>query len=460
MWTPDLTTVEGPRYLAIADALASDIGAGRLGPGERLPTHRDLADALGVTVGTVTRAYRAATERGLINGEVGRGTFVRGDRSATAAPYMRIRDPRDRSSIDLSLNFLRLGNDDHTVVDALTHLRDQDNVGDLFAEYHPQAGLDDHRRAGSRFVAQSRLEVDPTEILVCSGAQHAMTIAMLGLTRPGDVVLVGAVTYPTVITLARVLHRKLKPVAMDAEGLLPEALDAACRAHHARALYCMPSVQNPTSRVMSDKRRREIIAVAMKHHLSIIEDDVYGFLMREPARPMASIWPQGCCYVTSCSKSVAPGLRVGYLAVPKGESGRFLDALWATTVMASPPMATIATRWIDNGTAAAQAAARRVEAGARQQIAADYLEGLEYEAHPNAFHVWLALPERWRAASFVARAQQRGVAVVPGETFAVGELDRPRVRISLGAARDRAELCQALEILRNVLAGSDAPRLV
>lgn len=460
MWRPNLAVRQGPRYLAIADALADDIRVGRLEAGERLPTHRDLADELGVTVGTVSRAYREATDRGLVSGEVGRGTYVRAAEPASRRPAMELRDPSDRSRIDLSLNFLRVPAYDDRVAQTLDALARERDVAALFDEYKPQPGVAAHREAGARWVARAGIDARAEQVLVCAGAQHAMTVGVLALTRPGDTILAGEVTYPTMITLARVLHRTLRGVAMDREGLIPEAFDAACRAHRPRLLYCMPSVQNPSNTVMSPARRAAIADVAMRHHVAVLEDDVYGFLLDERPPPLVSFMREGGYFLTSLSKSVAPGLRVGYLVAPPGESGRFLDALWATAVMAPPPTAEIAARWIDDGTADAMADARRIEAGARQRIAAAMLAGFDVDRHPNAFHVWVRLPAPSRSAGFVACALQRGIAVVPGEAFAVGELRQPAVRVSLGPPRDHDELRRGLGVLADLLRGSDAPGVV
>jgi DNA-binding transcriptional MocR family regulator len=460
MWTPHLADRSGPRYLAIADALAEDIAAGRVAAGDRLPTHRDLADVLGVTVGTISRAYGAAIERGLIVGEVGRGTFVRGPQRPPGVTRLEFRDPADRSLIDLGLNFLRVPAHDQRIADTLASLSREPAVASLFDEYKPQAGLLSHREAGTRWVARSGLETTPDRVLVCAGAQHAMTVAVLGLTRAGDTILTDDTTYPTMITLARVLGRHLRGVAMDEEGLVPEALDAACRSHHPRLLYCMPTVHNPTARVMSVGRRERIAEVAARHRLAVLEDDIYGFLgaMRYPA--LASFIPALGYLVCACTKSVAPGLRVGFLAVPPADAGRFLEPLWATTVMASPLMAEITARWIDDGTADLMADARRDEARIRQQLARRILHDVVLAGDPGAFHLWVPLPGRTSSAGFVAAAQQRGVVVVPGEAFAVGELRTAAVRVSLGPPRDHDELSRGVQVVAELLRGVQASGLV
>lgn len=459
-WSPRLDHRDGPRYLAIADALADDIEGGMLAPGERLPTHRDLADSLGVTVGTVTRAYREAENRGLVTGQVGRGTFVRRNDGPPRAPSLQIRDPRERDVLDLSLNFMPMPDGEILVPQMLAALARDPAVALLLEEYCPQAGAADHRDAGATFVGMTGVTASPDQILVCAGAQHAMTVALMGLTRPGDILLTDEVTYPAILALARVLHLDVRGIPMDADGLRADALEDFCARHRPRVLYCMPTLHNPTTRTMPLSRREEIARIVARHGFAVLEDDVYGFLVEDAPPPLTMLVGHRGYFITSCSKSVAPGLRVGYLVVPKGDDARFLDALWATTVMAPPLMAEVASRWIRDGTATALVRARRVEARARQQIAREYLGEHEYEAHRSGYHLWLRLPEPWQSTHFVTRVLKRGVAVTPCDTFAVKPQATPAVRIGLGAAPSRQALRDGLEVIADVLAGSHHLRIV
>ncbi|MFO0633038.1 MAG: PLP-dependent aminotransferase family protein [Nannocystaceae bacterium] len=301
MWTPRLAQHGGPRYLAIADAIADDVAAGRLSTGQRMPTHRELADAMGLTVGTITRAYAVAIERGLLSGEVGRGTFVRGTPPRARMPKLAPRDADERVGIDLALNFLRVPELDGVFARGLAELSRRPDLPALLDEYKPQPGTREHRAAGARGLARAGLQVEPDDVLVCAGAQHALTVALLTLTRPGDAIAVEAVTYPGMLALARALGRTVVGVAMDDEGLMPQSLDAVCRTRHPRLLYCMPTVQNPTARVMSAARREAIAAVLQHDDTPLLEDDVYGFLAAERTRPLASLLPRLGHFVAACA---------------------------------------------------------------------------------------------------------------------------------------------------------------
>jgi DNA-binding transcriptional MocR family regulator len=414
-WQPSLEGHSGPRYIAIAEALAQDIGEGRLAAGERLPTHRDLAWRLGVTVGTVTRAYGEAERRGLIAGEVGRGTFVR-ERVPIDMP-LPAKDEAESGFVDLSFNLPPSHPDQRLVAEAVAEIGADGQLG-RFLAYDMGLGRAEHRAAGALWMSEAGLAAAPDEVVVTAGAQHGMLLAVAALARPGDVVLT-------------------------------EELTAACRATGAKVLYCIPTLQNPTASVMPAERRREIARICERHDVAIVEDDVYGFLPERAPAPLSSFAPD----VTGLSKCVAPGLRIGYLKADRRLLERLGAGLRASTLMASPLMAEVAARLIRSGQARDMALWQRAEAKARQAIAAGALAGAEVETHPEAFHLWLKLPEPWRREVFTTEARVRGVGIAPAEVFAVGRQPVPHAaRICLQAARSRAQVDTALAVLSDLLA--------
>jgi DNA-binding transcriptional MocR family regulator len=454
IWTPDLRQRPGPRYLAIAEALADDAGAGRLRAGARLPTHRDLADRLKVTVGTVTRAYAEAARRGLVSGEVGRGTFVRAPARPVAAPAP------EPGLVDLTANLPPGGPGDgeaQALARTLARLARRKDLARLLA-YPPDGGRREHRAAGAQWVRRSGLAAPAERVLVSSGSQHGMTAVFAALFGPGDVVATEALTYPGMKTLAGLLSLRLQGLALDRHGLRPDALAAACRARPPKALYCVPTLQNPTAALMPEARRQEIAAVAREHGVLIVEDDVHGRLLERPVRPLSAFAPELSVYVTGTSKVLAPGLRVGFIVAPEALVPRIGAAIRGTTWMAAPLMAEIAALWIEDGTAEAIVARRRKEAAARQRLAVAALAGFEVGTHPAAYHLWLPLPRPWRSETFVEEARRRGVAVSPAAAFATGRgATAEAVRICLGAARDRGLLERALAVLGGLLAAAPEP---
>lgn len=448
IWRPELDESK-PRYVAIADALARDAQSGRLAPGARLPTHRDLADLLGVTVGTVTRAYGEAARRGLVSGEVGRGTFLR-SASLETAPLSA-----DAGTIDLSVNHPPSGGSEtkRLLSETLSALAARPDL-DRLLSYPPDGGLPDHRAAGAAWISAAGLEASAETVVVSSGIQHGMTAVLAALLEPGDLLVSEALTYPGMKALAGLLHLRLQGLAMDEQGLRPDAFEAACRASAVKALYCVPTLHNPTTAVMPEARRREIAALARLHGVTIIEDDVHGPLHASPPAPLSSFAPEASFYLRGTGKCLLPGLRIGFILAPAARVARLCAAVRTTTWMAAPLMAEVVATWIRNGDADRVVARQRHEAAARHALAARVLAGQRVDTQAQGYHLWLHLPEPWRSDSFAEQALRRGVRVTPSQTFLIGRGQPPAaVRVCLGAAREPAQLERALGVLADLLDG-------
>ncbi|HVF50685.1 MAG TPA: PLP-dependent aminotransferase family protein [Pyrinomonadaceae bacterium] len=456
MWSPELSGQVGAKSQAIVSALSQDIESGQLKAGTRLPTHRELADKLGVAIGTVTRAYALAQRRGLISGEVGRGTFV-GASGVAAARAETVAEP---AIVDLSRNLLIRDAREVKLVETLASIRDQTEFGQLLDCYQTAAGAERHRRAAAAWIGRAGFPVSFAQTLICSGAQHATSVALATLLEPGDTLLTEHVTYPGIKALATLLRLQLRGLPVDSAGLQPEAFEAACRAGRVKALYCVPTLHNPTASIMPEDRRREIARIAREYDVVIIEDDVYGFLPHDAPLPIAAHAPEQTYYITSTSKSIAPGLRIGYMVAPAEAFERLSTTIRTTTWEAAPLMAELVTKWIEDGTADATVRWKRSETQARQSLATGIL-GDFYEAPPHvSCHIWLQLPEPWRSADFAAQAQKRGVIVTPSEAFVVGRGASPHaVRVCLGSPRRRLQLERGLQILSELLQSSPEPAL-
>jgi len=447
-WTPRLPTDTQPLYVAIADAIATDAESGRLAPGARLPTHRALAKTLGVDVTTVSRGYAEAHRRGLVVGHVGRGTYVRGGRSA---PVSRARMPL----IDLTVNLPPEPSDvcDEAMRQSLAELARSPTLASLLA-YAAVGGSDPHREAGAAWCGARGMPASTDRVLVCGGAQQAYTSILSAHCEPGDVVLAESLTYPGFLAAARALRLRVVGVPLDRDGLVPDALVEACRAHRPRILLATPTLQNPTASVMPLARRRRVASIARDRGLVLIEDDVYGPLVPDAPRPVASLVPELAYYVSSFSKAVTPALRTAFLVAPSPAHARRVAAqMQATGWLAAPLMTEIACRWITSGTAAKIVADRRREAAARQAML-HAQPGLPRPAGtPHALHHWLELPRQWeRAVEFVEALRLRGVLVTHGDAFAVDPAQPSRaIRVSLGAAPTSDALATALETIASLL---------
>ncbi len=434
IWTPSLPQHDAPIYVRIADQLEADIGTGILRAGSRLPTQRDLADRLGVTVVTVTRAYREASERGLIESTVGRGSFVLPAR----------REAATSTEIDLATNVVS-GGPELTISRELTARLEETLAGG----YRVGAGSERHRSAGAAWIAPVRPDASPSRIVVTAGAQHALLVSLLALTKPGDTLLVEELTYHGIKNLAATLHLHLEPLPLDRYGLLPDAFERAARNRSARALYTIPTMQNPTGSTMPEKRRKEIAAIAATHGIAIIEDDVYGFVHADPPRAITAHDPELGIFLSGTGKSLFPALRVGYLLAPPSLLQRVEAALYATTLFASPIGAEIVASAIEDGVAAKIVDAKRAACASRARLAARVL-GVKGDP---ASHLWLTLPKRWSGDSFAEASRRKGVPVAAASTFAVRSSAPNAIRLSLGAPPSPGQLEVGLQIVASLLDG-------
>ncbi len=457
IWTPDLASHDGPRYLAIAGALEHDIRLGHLAPGDRLPTHRDLAYRLGVTVGTVSRAYAEAVRRDLVAGEVGRGTYVRGeDQQAQPGPashkaFCSITEDHDPNVIDFGLNLPAWDIEAPYLARTMREIADDPLLGAL-ARHQPAAGRSAHRAAGAKWLARTGLEVSLDQIFISSGAQHGMMASLIPISRPGDLILTESLTFPGIKALAAQLNLRLEGLEIDHEGILPDAFDRACRTQSPKALYCVPTHHNPTTATMSEERRRDIATVARQHGVFIIEDDVYGFLPEHRPPPLAAFAPELTFFITSTSKSMSGGLRTGYIVPPASMAENVDSAIKGSIWFTSPLSAEITSRWILDGTADQLIAWQRKELLARHALVGKYLPETLVASQPSSYHFWLTLPAPWRGEEFVNELQRQGVIAISSETFTIGRGHPPHaIRVCLCGVpeRDRAE--RGLEIIANTL---------
>jgi len=442
MWSPEIEE-DGPLALAITRALESDVRNGKLRPGDRLPTHRDLATDLGVNVGTVSRAYSEARRRGLIRGEVGRGTFVR-EPGGTALKPRTARG--GRAIVDLTVNIPQA----HPAPDAGLALRELADSVDLgtVVSYRDPAGSERARRAGAIWLRKLGVEAEAEDIVVCAGAQHGILVAVSSVVGPGELVLAESLTYPGFQGAARLLGLRVGPIEMDEQGIVPAALEAACAVDKPRLLYCMPTLQNPTAAMMGAARRSEIVEIARRHDLMIVQDEVHGGIVEDPAPSLATLAPERVITIAGVSKILLPGLRIAFVSGPPERAGTLAELVWSSIWMASPLGGELAAKWIEDGTADRTLAARRRDMDARHEIARDALAGCDFATRPGSYHLWLRLPRHWDAAGFTAAALDRGVAVSAAESFVVAPSRAPAaVRISLTGTPDHESLRESLEML-------------
>ncbi len=452
-WTPDLAKFGRPHYRAIADAIADDIGAGRLALADRLPPQRQLADALGLNFSTVARGYVEAQRRGLVMSRVGHGTVVTARVPGVAMPAVPVpAAPRRPALVDFSMNLPPEPDDP----DLLGRMRD--GLAAVSADllnllrYQGFGGAPDDREAALHWLARRGLAVPANRVLVCPGAHSALLATLSTLCRPGDVVCSEALTYPGARALAAHLGLRLIGLPMDGEGIDAAAFAATCVKFGPKALYLNPTLLNPTTVTVSRARREAIVEVARRYAVSIIEDDAYGSIPPGGPPPFAALAPETTYHVAGLAKCLGAGLRIAYLVAPSARAALPLAAsLRAATVMASPLTAALATRWIRDGTADAVLDFVRRESVARQRLAAAALPAALVEADPHGFHIWMRLPEPWSRSAFASQARSTGIGVVASDPFVAAGAPPEAVRICLGGLASRDDVAHALDVIAHAL---------
>jgi DNA-binding transcriptional MocR family regulator len=436
-----------PRYKAVVDTMASDIRAGRLPSGTRLPTHRQLAAAEGLAVATASRVYAELEAMGLVTGETGRGTFVR----ETALPPSHGVDQRAMTPgvIDLNFNYPSLPGQADMLRSALRGLA---SAGDLesLLRYHPHAGRPHERAAVARHLRTRGLPVGGDRVLIVDGAQHGMAVAAMALLEPGDVVAVDALTYPGFKVLGRMLRLELAPLPAAGGGTDLDALDRLARTRRLRAVYAMPTLHNPWGWVTTADHRRRLVEIARRYGLLVIEDAAYAYLAERPPSPLAALAPERTVYVSGFSKSVATGLRVGFVSAPTEMVPAMERAIRATTWNTPSVMTAIACRWLEDGTVARLETQKRADARARQAIARDVLAGMPVIGHPGSYFLLLPLPEEVRADRIAAALLAERVSVSTAEPFATSAHVPHAIRLALGST-DPGTLRDALGTVKRVV---------
>ncbi len=448
MWKPRLIENARMKYLGIVEALEADIRSGRVARGDRLPAQRAIAEALNVDLTTVTRAFNEARRRGLVEAQAGRGTFISESLDGAAAGQAH-------PLIDLSMNIPSQPSDvdfrkifPNGIAGVLGSAR-----GLLSLHYQESTGSEPDRQAAASWLGPRIEGVASDRVVITGGAQSALFAVCELLLNRGDVVAAGAMTYPGLMAVAIQKGVAIEPLAMDEKGIIPEAFEKVCRERSPKALYVIPTIDNPTTASLPEDRRKALATIAIKNGVAIIEDDPYAPLRPERVVSLAELAPDSTWHIATLSKCASPALRVAYVVAPSGTKAlRLAGVLRATILMAPPLMSALVSRWIVEGALDEITRSIREENAERQKLAASILGDLGYAADPWGHHLWLRLPEHWRAADFAEHADRAGVSIVPASAFATVAHPIEAVRISLGVAPDREDLEDGLTQLAGLIA--------
>jgi DNA-binding transcriptional MocR family regulator len=451
-WLPVIAEGTGPKYLVLSRALRDAVRAGILAEGTQLPTVRDLAWSLKVTPGTVARAYQIATQEGLLEATIGRGTFVaaRSPRLGPTQPLYTELDPKVlQGRVDLRSPQLPEVGQAKAMAEALQRM--SRGVDMRWLAYPRQSDEASLRQAVCDWLGFRGLGPHgPEDVMLTHGGQNAVNLVLACCLR-GDrpVVLTEDLSFPGFRYAARLARAEVVGVEMDGEGVMPDALEAACRRHGPQVLCITPDTQNPTTARMSETRRADIVAIARRYDLQIIEDDCYA-----PAMPdlpsLRAMAPERVWYIGSVSKTVSAALRFGYVICPtgRGDAGR-LAAQYGFFAL-SQPVHALMLDLFQSGAAAEIRLRSQRELSERLDLVVGRLGRFDLAWQPGMPFAWLNLPQGWRASSFTRMAEDAGVLVRPADQFAlmhgrapnavrlavVGDIARPTLEHALAALTD------------------------
>ena len=455
-------------YRLMADAIEAEIRDGRMRAGTRLAPQREFARTRGIATSTAARVYQELVRRGLVAGEIGRGTFVlpglttRPPRRASAPRAESWAEPREWSGtqgyatqghatqgwsgaepVDLEANFPVLAEQADLISAVLADLIRPDALVPTLEPTGPGGQAHD-RAIASDFLARGPWTPDPDTILFTGSGRQAIAAAVAALVGTGQRLGVEEYTYPVVKSIAARLGVTLVPITMDGDGMVPEDLATVHRTTPLGAVYLQSALHNPLGVTMSPGRRAEIAATLAALNLTAIEDGVNCFLQEET--PIVALAPAHTVYVDSLSKRVAAGLTVGMMIAPRHLRDGITTAIRSGTWTANGFGLAASTTLMADGTVARIVAMKREDASRRQRIVLDRLAGFHLRADPRAYHSWWELPPPWQAETFVSAAARHGISISPAAAFAVAPGRAHAVRLS-NSSPTMEMLTEALDVL-------------
>lgn len=436
-WLPDIGGIAGPKYKAVASAIAAAVTRGELRHGDRLPPQRDLAATLGIDLTTVTKAYDLARQRGLIIARGRAGSFI--------SPTAKNGEAAAAGQSDIAMNSPPIpveGRLHDAMASALDTLARTDGLARL--HYQRRGGAASDRETGAALLTRTGLASEAEQILVTAGGQNALHAIATMLLRPGDRIACGTYIYPGFRAIARRIGAALIPLA----DITPDTLAAAHADAPLRALYIVPTNDNPTAITRTAQQRAAIAGWAQGAGVQIIEDDAYGLLPEAPLPAIASFAPEISWHIASMSKIISPALRIGFVRTPGVTEAMQLAACQHESAIMPPPInAAMVSLWVADGRFDELVGAVRKEAAWRQKLARTILGDAQYAAHPEAYHLWLPLPDDASPDTLAAALSLDGLSAVPSDGFAVAPGSPKALRISLGGTADRTGLTRGLRQL-------------
>lgn len=460
IWSIDRKKLVRPVHSSLAEEMARAIESGELAVGARLPTHRSLAHELSLSVQTVSKAYDILKRQLLIDGQVGRGSYVTGAARSTDQPFSM--EKADETLIDLSLSRAPYCPSHVEMMKKSLSKLAQTIDPEVFLATRPNVGLRSHRQAGARWLQNCNVNVNETSVILVNGVSHGLNIAFSALAQQGDVVVTTDIAHHLIVSLCSYMGLHLKGLSSDQEGILPDAFERACRDHQVKILFALPALADPQVRLMSEERRRALVAIAEKYDVVIIENDCWGPLSNTGQTPLVELAPDRTIYLTSFTKCTVPGLRTGYLVAPQKWHSALIARMIVSGWMATPLVAELASQWVDDGTAMTLTRWIVKDLAARNKVVEQEMNGLQWTGHARGLHFWLQLTPGWSIENLVAHARTMGVILAPTHPFMTNSQQTPNaLRVAIGGVTDVTHLSKGLAHLKEFLSyPQDPPPLV
>ncbi|AAV94975.1 PLP-dependent aminotransferase family protein [Ruegeria pomeroyi] len=437
IWPDSLPQSKGAKYTLVADVIRKAIDTKELEVGVKLPPVRELAYKLGITPGTVARAYTILTDEGLLNAEVGRGTFVAPPKRPVLddvwSRQLYLLDERDDDNVSLFSPRLADMGQVALIRECLQKVAQGDPA--MFLNYPTRDAYAGVRQAVVDWMSDLSLgPLTADDIVLTHGGQSGLCVVFQTVFKgPKPVVLVEDLSYAGFRRAAELMRADVIGVRMDKWGIDPMSLDLTARQSPAQAICVSPEVQNPTGSRSPLERRKEVVEVARKHDLQIIEDDCYR--MGEPQAPSyRALAPERGWHVSSVSKTLTPALRVGFAIAPEGQSAGLRRSAEYGYFGLAQPLAELTRLMLSDPRARdlARAVQRRMAEYVR--VTVNTLGGFDLVWDSAVPFVWLRLPSGWRSAAFTRAAERAGVQVRSADEFALRDGRAPNaVRIAMNA---------------------------
>ncbi len=457
-WKPERSRLKRPIYLSLAEMLEEDIAAGFLPPGTKLPPQRELADFLDINFTTVTRTYRLCELKGLIYAVTGSGTFVAPNASKSVTISA---ENLAASSIDLGFvgSFEQCN---EMINDTIVSIMKKRRFSELL-DYEYPTGMPHHKAAAVNWLKNMGMHTDPDHLAIASGTLNAIALALFALFEPGNRIAVDTYAFVNFIELAKMHHLQLVPINGDQEGMLAEELEAQHRIKPVHGVFLSPSCCNPTTVMISERRKTALAEVIGRCGMILIEDDIHAFLsagiIEDYRGPISRFLPEQSVYISGTSKPLCSGLRVAYLVYGDRFRDPLLTALFNVNVKTSSLDAEIITELILSGKAGEITERKRALSREMNDLYFQFFPDRKGIGHPLSFYRWLPVQDTRRGSEIERELLDAGIRVYHSDRFLSGPRKAENyLRVSLATVREKERLREALKILADYISRSPNTR--